>query len=577
MNDQVPPWPMLLGAVCACTVAPLTAYNPVSTSAILDQLLVLAGWGLLMQAMGGKNMLWRGGPVTYAFGLLALSPWASYYLSGLPIALSMSYSGMIVVTLLIFLVGQGLGNGTQGSDSRQSWFEAICWALLLTGLLCCVVSVIQVFSPDLADGDLIAKTSIVGRAIGNMRQPNHLANFLLWAMVATVYLAERGRLESSSSTWVFLLILFGMVFGVVLSASRAAHVCILLLSIWGWVDCGLKPKNRRALKFLPLFLLICWGLMALWAQQGQQAFQAEARLSEGMGSPKRLLIWRDAWNLLQLNPWVGVGWGEFNFAWTMMVNPNRPTPAFDHTHNLVLQILVELGWPLGVLVLLLLALALMQAAWSIKSSSPADALLRRCALLMVGLILLLSMVEFPLWYAYFLFPTAFIFGLATGGRPQDSRTDSKKLVVPIRYLGALLLALSASALMDYLRIVVIRDEAGLDIPIWENIVEAQQRSVFYPQHADYYAAVMLEPGAESLAFARRAAHLICDEPLLMAWSKALAATGDIDRARFIAQRLKEFNTPQVRDWFEPCSSSAQERRPFQCQLPVSSYTLGELR
>ena len=37
------------------------------------------------------------------------------------------------------------------------------------------------FWPALADGSWIARSGVPGRAVGNMRQPNHLASLLLWA------------------------------------------------------------------------------------------------------------------------------------------------------------------------------------------------------------------------------------------------------------------------------------------------------------------------------------------------------------------------------------------------------------
>ena len=40
------------------------------------------------------------------------------------------------------------------------------------------------------DGDWIALAAIAGRAIGNLRQPNHLSSLLLWSIVAVVWLGE---------------------------------------------------------------------------------------------------------------------------------------------------------------------------------------------------------------------------------------------------------------------------------------------------------------------------------------------------------------------------------------------------
>ena len=55
--------------------------------------------------------------------------------------------------------------------------------------------------------------------------------------------------------------------------------------------------------------------------------------------------------MIAQQPWTGVGFGEFNFAWTLTPFPDRPMAFFDHTHNLPLQLAVELGLPLAALVL----------------------------------------------------------------------------------------------------------------------------------------------------------------------------------------------------------------------------------
>ena len=53
-----------------------------------------------------------------------------------------------------------------------------------------------------------------------------------------------------------------------------------------------------------------------------------------------------------------MGFGEFNFAGSMTPLLGRPTPCFDDTHNLPLQLAVELGLPRATVVMALLSWAL---------------------------------------------------------------------------------------------------------------------------------------------------------------------------------------------------------------------------
>ncbi|MFX8215011.1 hypothetical protein ABTL18_19285, partial [Acinetobacter baumannii] len=89
---------------------------------------------------------------------------------------------------------------------------------------------------------------------------------------------------------------------------------IAMLALWGLVDRRLSRGARLSLLVTPAMLGACWWLMSLWSAESGHAFGAAARLAEGAGSPSRLAILDNAWALTLANPWLGVGWGEFNFA-----------------------------------------------------------------------------------------------------------------------------------------------------------------------------------------------------------------------------------------------------------------------
>ena len=118
--------------------------------------------------------------------------------------------------------------------------------------------------------------------------------------------------------------------------------------------------------------------------------------------------------MIASHPWLGVGFGDFNFAWTLTPFPGRPIAFFDHTHNLVLNFAVELGLPLAIVVLALMIYALWQALRNAIADGRAPATAypaQRAAFVIVFLVAVHSMLEYPLWYSYFLLPTAFAFGL----------------------------------------------------------------------------------------------------------------------------------------------------------------------
>ena len=502
-----------------------------------------------------------------------LGLWLSFFWAGLPLSLALSAGALIACALLLLIASQSIADA-----ARLSWFSALCWGLLAAGLLSLVVSLVQVFFPALADGNLIARSGIPGRAVGNMRQPNHLASLLIWSCIAAVYLADQGRLKAVGGMKLLPLLLFGFVFAIVLSASRTGMLGVLLLAIWGALDRKLSRASKLALLATPLMLGLSWWLMSVWAGAGEHAFGAASRLGEGAGSPSRLAILANAWELLKRHPWTGVGWGEFNLAWSMTPFPNRPIAFFDHTHNLPMQLAVELGLPLSLLILGLLSWALWTAFRASMKAQGAEAVMRRCAVMLVLMIGLHSLLEYPLWYAYFLLPAAFAFGLALG-RPDADEAAGPGLHLkwPLHMAGWLLVAGSLFAVWDYLRVVAIYVPPADATPLTQRIAEGQ-RSVFFSTQADYAAATSLPPGPAALEATKRTAHNLIDVRLLIAWAKSLHATGDDDRARYVVQRLREFRSTQGSEWLAECEAfKPDEPKPFQCEPPSRDYDWREMR
>jgi len=261
-----------------------------------------------------------------------------------------------------------------------------------------------------------------------------------------------------------------------------------------------------------------------------------------------------------------VGFGEFNLAWSLTPFPGRPVAFFDHTHNLPLQLAVELGLPLAALVLGLLVAALWRA-WRLarQETDGATSVTLRCAWMMLLLIALHSQLEYPLWYAYFLLPTAWLFGYGLG-RPAAATaapTGTRAL-----FVGGMLLAIgSALALADYVRVVRIFAPAR-DGNTLEQRIAAGQRSWLFAHHAGYAAATVDDSVAASDPAFEEAPHYLLDTRLMIAWAQALARAGQLDKARHLAQRLREFRNPQADEFFADCDApDGSEPPPFQCQPP----------
>lgn len=543
----------LLAIVIAAAVPPLLAFNQTPAATLYNQLLALSGWGFALLLWARQSPGWlrgAGSPAALALALLFVAPLTSVLWRGLPSSLGLEAAAVLGAALAVLMLAQGLHREHRGLAA-----EALCWGLLVAGGFSIAISLVQVFAPSWADGNFIARSGIPGRAVSNLRQPNHLASLMMWAAVAAVFITERRGWRAALGP-----LLFACVFTVVLSASRTGFIGIGMLAVWGIVDRRLSRSARLALLATPLMLGVSWWLMALWSAESGHAFGAASRLSEGAGSPSRLAILRDSWALTRANPWFGVGWGEFNFAWSLTPFPGRPIAFFDHTHNLPSQLAVELGLPWAGLVLGLLGWALWRAARGAVKAEGDDALLRRAALMIVLTIGLHSLLEYPLWYAYFLLPACFALGLAL---PAGGGAPSAAPALPWQLTGALLIAGSAFAVWDYQRVVVIYAPTDNVTPLDERIARGQ-RSVFFGHHADYAAATSDPPGQAALAATRRTAFSLIDARLLMHWSRSLEATGDVEGARFVADRLREFRNSTGDHWFASCAQAASAPPMPQC-------------
>ena len=622
--------------VVAASLPALLAFNLPPSSTMLNQCLATGLWGAVVAAGTQPMFVGAGRALQWAVAALLVGLIAALTVGGLPSTLALATAGVLLASAFVAMQAAACARASSGAGEA---FAPFAIGLVVAAALSTVVALVQAFLPDLPDGDLIARSGLPGRAVGNLRQPNHLCSLLLWGVIAVVALLEMRRLALQ---WAALLVAL-MVFAVELSASRTGAVGLGLLAAWGLLDGRLSRPARVLLVLTPVIYALSYGAMALYGHWTDQAFGAEARLATGEATSEspnsRKRIWANALTLIAQQPWTGVGFGEFNIAWSLTAFPGRPTAFFDHTHNLPLELAVELGLPLAALVLGLLVLALWQA-WRRSGEATGDAgTAARAAFMLVLMIGLHSMSEYPLWYAYFLLPTAFAWGFALGSggarkddaakldatfaataataqtavtaltevaapttataatalaaateataataaahprvtptapSPPASSATNEWRVHASRILGLLLVIGSVYAVFDYLRIAAIYSPGTNAAPLNERIA-AGQRSLLFGHHADYAAATSPDPlPGRELAF-RRATHHLLDTRLMQAWAEYLAETGELDKARWLAQRLREFRNPASDDFFAPCAD-ATSPPPFQCQPPQRSHAWRE--
>jgi O-antigen ligase len=546
-------------------------YPPSVTMA--NQLLAIFGWGLVMivaPAPAVRGPTWRGvAPLLAVFALAAAGCAVSILTGGLPSTPGIGVLGIIGLGAAVALHG-----ASAGANESSGYFRAFAIALVVGGLCNAVIGVLQVFAVDSLDNIIIATPIRLGRAGGNIGQPNHFADMMLWGLIALVPLARTShtgaRARLAWAGWSVAALL--MLLGVVLAGSRTAMVALVLMALWGLADRNLARHLRIALALSPLLAWVAQRLVAMLAHARSLEVVLTDRSDVGV-TAFRGEIWGNALTLIKEQPWWGVGWGQFNFAWTLTPFPSRGAGLVTNAHNLPLQLAVELGLPVALLMMGLLFWALWKAFQRVWRLAGEAGVAARSTLMIVVVVGLHSMLEYPLWYAYLLLPTAWAFGLALGTATKVAtvavEAPEPAAAAPLRAwraLGLMMVVLAASAWMDYRNIVSLFVPSGTSLTLEERIKHAQQSPLF-ANEGDYVVATNSPLTPAVLPPVVRASHVLLNGRLMYAWANLLHQQGQVDKARYMAARLREFDLPGPKPWFLPCTDPLVTAKPFQCLAP----------
>ena len=180
----------------------------------------------------------------------------------------------------------------------------MCVALVIAGVASSGIGIIQVFARGIPDDVWISSTGYVGRASGNLRQPNQLGTLLLWSLMASIWLFEARVLRFR--TTVALAAAFVLV--LVLTGSRAGLLGLAIIVAWCSVERRLSRRARGILFFSPIFYAVCWAAVFAWARDVGDAFGDWDLRRQNVGfTSGRAQLWSQAWRLIINDPWTGVG------------------------------------------------------------------------------------------------------------------------------------------------------------------------------------------------------------------------------------------------------------------------------
>lgn len=427
-----------------------------------------------------RHQLWMPGIAAAPLGLIAvvLLQWAMGMVTYGETAFTMSV--VLLWSALIATAGRTLAS-TMGENHLTS---RLAWFVYAGGLLNAVLGLLQFFGRWQAFGGLISSPldlSTFG-IYGNLAQENHFATHLALTLLSASYLGFSGQLARRWFAMSSLLCLLALM----LSGSRSSFLYLVLIVVLSLAllhrDAELLNTKRLvywALGAVLTLALLVW-LVVLIAPYSPQ-LQRLLTVSTAFGP--RLTLWQHAFRMFVEQPLLGVGFDAFAYHLVGQLHPSTDPIVWgvdQYAHNLILHLLAVSGLcgllAVGVPALLTLRRMLMRS-YSVE---------RLWSWGVMGILLIHSMLEQPLFYGYFLGLAALVAGLSDTKAWAIPMNGKIRVVFITACAAALLLLLKTANDYDnieghfYSRRYVDQNQERQVVAEREVIQSLKRLSIFYP-------------------------------------------------------------------------------------------------
>ena len=308
--------------------------------------------------------------------------------------------------------------------------EALFAGLVIAALASTALALGQVLQLDWAL--LLAPAASDSRPVANVGQPNELSTLLVWGLVGLWWAFSQRKIGGA----VAILAAAAMLLGVVSTQSRTGWLAVVLLLATAMVS----PKQLNSAKHRGAFIALAMWFVILvlsWSWIASligidQLDDFKSRLT-ATGRPE---IWAMMIDGIWHRPWVGYGWNQGRLVQLYeLPNYSDLKVGVQHAHNLVLDLMVWNGVPLG------LGFAALLAAWFWLQWRHASTAAEVLLLLALVSFMLHCMLELPHCKAFFLVPAALMMGVL------NSRSSLPILMRMPRVLSALAVAALSSVLV----------------------------------------------------------------------------------------------------------------------------------
>ncbi|WP_174991117.1 MULTISPECIES: PglL family O-oligosaccharyltransferase [Pandoraea] len=434
--------------------------------------------------------------------------------------------------------------------AQLGWWEPLSYwmaaALTLGGGYAVGAQIAQVFHLEGNVPWLVVRLpeSVLRRPFGNMFQPNLLATYLSFASAAVFYLWRQRKL----SAWIGLPIWALLDVGICVTGSRTAWLQLTLLSLFGlwlaWKEKSADAQGRYGTRWLMpaviLPLLLLAAMFVTWANTSW-GLQLEVSVAARMQQPEhvadRISLWRYSFTILREHWMFGVGWTNFRGAVFALADKLGPTVMANNAHNVLLDLLVKTGAFGTLLVIVPLTTWCVRAVRGVGNASAAFVF----ALILLGMLLIHAMLEYPQCYAYFLLPASFLIGVcerkAIRYFPPIATGATSLAIVLLSYIAI------PWVYRDYQRV----ENAFFEVAILRDDMQMYRAAParFFAPYGEYALTWALDLNREQLdtklAMHRRALALNAPLDLIERQIVLLALAGRDEEALNDIKRLKNYS------------------------------------
>lgn len=392
------------------------------------------------------------------------------------------------------------------------------------------------------DSVIVAKVST--EVFGNLAQRNHFSDYIALGLASLGLLHRQHGVRARYA----VLLAAPLLLVLTLSGSRSSWFYLLLMTALA-AGCSWRDAAQRPLFYYSLALLAGFAAMhgvvqlPFMSVAGGSVDTVQRMFGEDANGSIRWYLWRESAQIFLQAPWLGVGFGQF--AWHhFQLLPQLWQPGifglYNNAHNLVFQLAAEAG------IVGLLALLVPLAIWVRGLYRTSLDAARWWGYAVLGVIAIHSLLEYPLWYTYFMAVAALLLGALDQTHYRlELRSVGRLSVAAMLLLGLLTLLQLRTGYVQLEQLLRLRPTSAADavtaLRVRDGLVTLHRSPLLAP-YAEMYMSSLIDIGEErapeKLALNSRVLHYVPIGQVAYRQALLLALNGQPQRAMEVFEQAR---------------------------------------